>query len=219
MTPVVTRLSRVMDDVGAVRKGQRNESQGFSFRGIDAVVNAVSPALRAHEVVVLPTVLDYEYGTVEVGQRRTPMAHVKVMVRYTFYGPDGDSLTAVAVGEAMDSGDKATAKAMSVAFRTALLQSLALPTDEPDPDETVYERSAGPSEEEMASAREWIGSLDAYDQDGLRAVWKDHAHLLDVEVDGTTLRAAILTRKALLDTEASQEQAVVEEALPLEGAS
>jgi len=43
----------------------------------------------------------------------------------------------------MDSGDKATAKAMSVAFRTALLQSLSLPTDEVDPDATSYERSSG----------------------------------------------------------------------------
>jgi hypothetical protein len=44
----------------------------------------------------------------------------------------------------MDSGDKAVPKAMSVAFRTALLQALALPTDEPDPDASTYERAAAP---------------------------------------------------------------------------
>ena len=70
------------------------------------------------------------------------MGHVRVKVTYTFIGANGDAIKATVVGEAMDSGDKATAKAMSVAFRTALLQSLALPTDEVDPDASSYERSS-----------------------------------------------------------------------------
>jgi hypothetical protein len=70
------------------------------------------------------------------------MGHVKVKVTYTFIGANGDSIKATVVGEAMDAGDKATAKAMSVAFRTALLQALSLPTDEPDPDSSSYERSS-----------------------------------------------------------------------------
>jgi hypothetical protein len=70
------------------------------------------------------------------------MGHVRVKVTYTFIGVNGDTIKATVVGEAMDSGDKATAKAMSVAFRTALLQSLSLPTDEVDPDAHSYERSS-----------------------------------------------------------------------------
>lgn len=135
-------LAAVMADVQAVGKSERNQQQGFSFRGIDAVLNAVGPVLRRHGVVVLPEVIRYEFGTVEVGQKRTPMGHVIAQVTYTFVGPEGDTLSATVLGEAMDSGDKAVPKAMSVAFRTALLQALALPTDEPDPDATVYERSA-----------------------------------------------------------------------------
>lgn len=144
-------LSRVMTDVGAVRKGDRNDSQSFNFRGIDAVVNAVSPALREHGVVVLPTVRKVTASTVEVGRNRTRMGHVSVIVRYRFVGPDGDHLDCTTVGEAMDAGDKATPKAMSVAFRTALLQALALPTDEPDPDSQSYERSAAKTGEEIAA--------------------------------------------------------------------
>jgi len=60
-------------------------------------------------------------------------------------GPGGDRLEATVAGEAMDAGDKATAKAMSVAFRIVLLQALALPTDDTDPDATSYERSTAPS--------------------------------------------------------------------------
>lgn len=135
-------LSAVMADVQAVAKTDRNDHQKFNFRGIDAVVNAVGPALRKHKVIVVPDVREHKFGTVEVGQKRTPMGHCVVHVAYVFYGPDGDSVECSVVAEAMDSGDKAYPKAMSVAFRTALLQALTLPTDEPDPDASSYERAA-----------------------------------------------------------------------------
>lgn len=140
--PIAQAMSAIMKEVGAIAKKDKNTSQGFNFRGIDSVVNAVSPALQKHGVIVVPSVEDYEYATVEIGRNRTAMGHVKVKVTYTFIGGNGDAIKATVVGEAMDSGDKATAKAMSVAFRTALLQALALPTDEPDPDSQSYERSS-----------------------------------------------------------------------------
>jgi hypothetical protein len=137
-------LAAVMADVQAVGKSDRNTHQNFSFRGIDAVLNAVGPVLRKHGVVVLPDVRSHTFATVEVGAKRSLMGHVILEVGYTFVGPEGDSLTCCVLGEAMDSGDKAVPKAMSVAFRTALLQALALPTDEPDPDASTYERAAAP---------------------------------------------------------------------------
>ena len=138
---IIKLLSSVMEDAGAVRKSERNTHQNFNFRGIDAVVNAVSPALRKHGVVVLPTVNECIYETVIVGQNKTAMGHIRVDVTYAFYAPDGTSVSARVSAESMDSGDKATAKAMSVAFRTALLQVLCLPTDDSDPDASTYERS------------------------------------------------------------------------------
>jgi len=140
--PIAQALSEIMKAVGAIAKKDKNTAQGFNFRGIDSVVNAVSPALQKFGVVVVPSVEEYEYQTVEIGRNRTAMGHVRVKVTYTFIGANGDSIKATVVGEAMDSGDKATAKAMSVAFRTALLQSLSLPTDEVDPDANSYERSS-----------------------------------------------------------------------------
>lgn len=135
-------LHAVMGDVGAVRKGERNQAQNFNFRGIDAVTNAVSPALRKHGVIVVPTVNRVDYATVEVGKDRKLQASVRVDVTYTFYcAEDGSYVEASVAAESMDSGDKATAKAMSVAFRIALIQTLCLPTDEPDPDHDTYERS------------------------------------------------------------------------------
>ncbi|MFC9514594.1 ERF family protein [Nocardiaceae bacterium NPDC056970] len=138
-------LSNVMADVGAVGKDQRNQSQKFNFRGIDDVVNAVSPALRAHGVVVLPHVVTTDYAEITSGGGKR-QAWVKLTVEYRFVGPEGDELHAVVASEATDFADKATAKAMSVAFRIALLQVLALPTDDPDPDAEYNERDNPPTE-------------------------------------------------------------------------
>lgn len=144
-------LNAVMKQVGAVRKTDRNtQGGGYVFRGIDAVTNAVYPAFVEHGVICVPKVVDYQYGTVVVGNRRTEMGHARLTVQFTFYGPGGDRIEATTCGEAFDSGDKATAKAHSVALRTALLQTLMLPTDEVDPDSHTYERAAAKSPEQEA---------------------------------------------------------------------
>jgi len=144
-------LSAVMKDVGAVRKTERNtQGQGYNFRGVDNVMNAVYPALLTHGVVVVPTMLSNDYTTVEIGTKRTLMGHARLTVQFTFVGPEGDSIAAVVAAESMDVSDKATAKAHSVALRTCLLQTLMLPTDEPDPDSASYERAPKKSDEQIA---------------------------------------------------------------------
>ncbi|MUN54747.1 hypothetical protein GMA10_05910 [Kocuria koreensis] len=139
-------LADVMEDVRAVRKGDQNTHQRFMFRGVDAVVNAVGPKLRKHGVIVMPEVLE---KSVDVAQTKNGAINyiTKVTVKYTFTGPAGDQLSAVVPGEAMDMQDKGTAKAMSVAFRTCLLQALCLPTDDTDPDAENHEESVHPEDE------------------------------------------------------------------------
>lgn len=164
-------LSAVMGDVQAVGKGEQNKSQGFSFRGIDAVVNAVGPALRRHGVIVLPNVRSFRYG--EFSTRSGTVMHTATLeVEFTFVGPDGSTLSCSAMGESADAGDKATAKAHSVAFRTALLQALCIPTDEPDPDSVVYERAAPPTPISKADAGRIREVLNAGTKDD-RAAWLD----------------------------------------------
>lgn len=140
---VIQALSSVMDDVRAVRKGDRNPDQGYMFRGIDAITNAVGPAFRKHGVVPVPLLESATYRDVQTS-RGKPSHEVTVQVRYRFYGPAGDHIETLVPGEAMDFQDKGTAKAMSVAMRIALLQMLVLPTDEPDPDSYSYERENTP---------------------------------------------------------------------------
>lgn len=141
MPAIHEALAAVMVDVTHVGKTGKNAQQNYNFRGIDGVLNAVGPAMRRHQVTILPELADMTTEIVQVGKNRTPMKSVTVKVRYYFVGPEGDHLVCTVPGEAMDSGDKAVSKAMSVALRTALIQTLALPTHEPDPDEQSYERS------------------------------------------------------------------------------
>lgn len=141
---IYAALSAVMGDVQSVSKDSRNQQQQFNFRGIDAVMNAVGPALRKHGVLVVPLAEEIQAESYE-SRGGTAMRNVTVKIRWRFYGPDGSNIDAVSYGEAADSGDKAVSKAHSVAYRTVLLQALCIPTDEPDPDSSVHERVAAPS--------------------------------------------------------------------------
>jgi hypothetical protein len=181
-------LARVMVDVTHVGKDGKNQSQGYNFRGIDGVLNAVGPAFRRHGIVPLPEIVDERTEVVEVGKARTPMRSVTVKVRYYFIGPEGDHLMVFVPGEAMDSGDKAFSKAMSVAYRTALIQTLALPTHEPDPDEESYERAPAPqspgfdvSDQDTwpaamtpGQAKEIVLEHVGGDRDAAKALWVTH---------------------------------------------
>lgn len=132
-------LAAVMGDVQAVKKGDRNTQQNYSFRGIDAVINAVGPVLRKHSVLAVPHITEAHYRDVQTSQGK-PSRECTVRVTYRFYGPAGDYLDVQVPGESMDFGDKGAPKAMSVAYRIALLQALCIPTDDTEPDSQSYQR-------------------------------------------------------------------------------
>jgi hypothetical protein len=135
-------LLAVMNDVTYVGKDQYNEQQKFNFRGIDGVLDAVGPAFRKHGILPMPEVTSVE-STSYTTKNGTVMTRSVVRVNYDFRGPAGDTLTAIGIpGESADSGDKSVSKAMSVAYRTALIQVLALPIHQPDPDADTEEKEA-----------------------------------------------------------------------------
>lgn len=140
---VHTAWAAVMADVRAVGKNDRVKEgpARFEFRGIDGVLNAVGPILRKHGVYVAPIGVDINATEHNPTKSGGMMKNVTITVTWRVTGPAGDSWTGISLGEGADAGDKAVSKAHSVAFRTFLIQSLALPTDEPDPDATTYERA------------------------------------------------------------------------------
>ena len=198
MSEIFAAMSAVMNDVSSVSKDERNAGQGFNFRGIDAVVNAVGPALRKHGVIVVPRVQSCDYSTIEIGEKRKATAHVRVVVEYIFIAQDGSTISCTTAGEAMDAGDKATAKALSVAFRIALLQALALPTSEPDPDASSYERSPAKApvmQDRALAAKIYQDILSAGDQPALKLIWdalKDNDSLESSWSEGAPTFAALI---------------------------
>lgn len=137
---IYSLMSKIMHDVGFIAKGRQNTQQNYAFRGIDDVFAALQPALISHGVFFVPEVIQSEQ--VERASRSGGLLiYTTLRVAYTFYAPDGSSVGAVVVGEAMDSGDKSANKAMSAALKYAVLQIFCVPTeatpdadsDSPDP--------------------------------------------------------------------------------------
>lgn len=133
-------LIAVMRDVDFVAKTHQTNAEGrYMYRGIDDVINAIAVPLRNAGAFMVPTVLE-KSAEVQPTAKGGSVNLVRVTVQFAIYGEIGEPIIGSAPGEAFDSGDKATSKAMSVAFRSFLLQALAIPTNEPDPDEQNFER-------------------------------------------------------------------------------
>ncbi len=173
--------------IGPVGKEGWNGHQKYNFRGVDAVVNAVAPVFDDLGVITVPVLQHREHAIEEVGEKRSRMGHQQVTVTYRFFGPAGDCIEATVPGEAMDSGDKATAKAMSVAYRTALLQVLNLPTSERDPDEDSYELSSADYDD---------GDWGQYPDLIARISTLGDARKLDAELRGQFERGEVTATKA-----------------------
>jgi ERF superfamily protein len=205
---IFERISAVMEDVQAVKKTGTNTQQHYNFRGIDAVVNAVGPAFRKHKVVgPVPHATTVSYRDVQTTTGK-PSRECTVLVTYRFYGPKGDFMETEVPGESMDSGDKGTPKAMSVAERIALLQILCIPTDEIEADAQSYERAAAPPPAPAIepSGRDWIAEAKAM---------KTEAALLELgnecnsfaEFVGETKKVLLARRQELAAAAAKKEPA------------
>lgn len=136
-------ITGAMADVEPIAKGRVNKEQRFNFRGIDEIMNELQPVLKKHGLFVVPKVVDVirqEKPTKSGGV----LLYSIVTMEYTMYSQDGSSITGSTVGEGMDSGDKASNKAMAVALKYFLLQTFCIPTeDAKDPDaETHYVATA-----------------------------------------------------------------------------
>lgn len=125
----ISAVARDMAEVG-ISKDRENRQQGFSFRGIDQVYNALAPMLAKHGLVILPRITERTV-TERVTQKGGVLFYVVVKAEFDFVATeDGSMHTIVTYGEAMDSGDKATNKAMSIAYKYAAFQTFCIPTEQ-----------------------------------------------------------------------------------------
>lgn len=128
---VYQAIAAVMEDVGreGIAKDRKNQQQGYSFRGIDDVYNALAPILARHHLIIVPRVLSRE-KTERDTQKGGVLFYVVVHVEFDIIcSVDGSRITAATYGEAMDSADKATNKAMSAAYKYMAMQTFCIPTE------------------------------------------------------------------------------------------
>ena len=164
----------VMEEIGAIGKDKRSQ-QGFNYRGIDDVMNALNPAFIKHKLFVVPEVLDQKRED-RTTAKGSGLIYSVCRIKYTFYAADGSHVEVVMVGEAMDSGDKATNKAMAIAFKYACFQLFCIPTEEMvDPDSEGYnvapagkKQESGPDKVTQKDIEHIQGLIDKYSSKGLK---------------------------------------------------
>ena len=131
---IYKKMSEVMKDIGAIGKDQKNTIQGFKFRGIDQFVNALHPALNKHGVFMTPRATQFSQDVKDVTRSNGKAGvdkHVSIMMEYDFWAEDGSKVTVGPIpAEGVDSGDKATNKALSAALKYALIQTFSIPTED-----------------------------------------------------------------------------------------
>ena len=156
-----------------ISKDRKNEQQGYKFRGIDDVYNALAPLLAKHGLVIIPRILS-RIVTERVTQKGGVLFNVTVEAEFDFVSAkDGSKTTARSFGEAMDSADKATNKAMSAAYKYTAFQTFCIPTEgDHDADAHTPEPSVPTP---PAGFEDWVIDLEAVAAEGtqaLEAAWK-----------------------------------------------
>jgi hypothetical protein len=207
----INQVQRALASEG-ISKSRKNQQQGYNFRGIDDVYNTVSPLLGQHGLCILPRVLSRECIERQ-NKSGGALFYVTCEVEFDFVSAeDGSKHVVKTYGEAMDSADKATNKAMSAAYKYALMQAFAIPT-EGDNDADAHHHEVAPraaasppapmSEKVIA---DYCAKFDeAADVDAITAIWNecsDKATKAKDESAYRAFRAAANKRKKALEQHA-----------------
>lgn len=126
--------------IGIAKDSRNNQGQGYNFRGIDAVYNVLSSIMAQNGLVIVPRMLARTCEE-RVSKSGGALFYVTVEAEFDLISAeDGSKHTARTFGEAMDSGDKATNKAMSAAYKYMAFQTFAIPTSgDNDADSSTHE--------------------------------------------------------------------------------
>ena len=138
MAQIHELIGKAMGKIGAIGKDTKNAQQGFMYRGIDAVYNALNPVMADLGLFICPEISDQKREE-RTNKNGTVLTYTILTIKYTVYAPDGSNVSLTVVGEGMDTGDKSANKAMSIAMKYAMFQLFFIPTEDlKDPDAEVY---------------------------------------------------------------------------------
>jgi hypothetical protein len=184
-----------------ISKDRNNAAQGYKFRGIDDVYNALSPIMSAHGLVILPRIVS-RVVTEKTNNKGNVLFYVTVEAEFDFVSShDGTKHTVKTYGEAMDSGDKATNKAMSAAYKYAAFQTFCIPT-EGDNDADAHTHVIATQFDVSAALNAVAACTNA---DSLLAAWKKYGAMAVAAQDRgghAALKDAVKERRAELEVTA-----------------
>lgn len=159
---VFKALNEVQKELASIGigKNQKNDFDGYQYRGIDDVLNTLGPILAKHGVLIIPSVESSETRQVPTKNGGT-QNHTKMTVNYTLYDVHGDHVTHSAQGEAFDRGDKSVNKAMTAAYKYFMFQSFCIPMVGNDADSDSHEVSDTTEVDHMEAVRDLMPSIMA----------------------------------------------------------
>ena len=138
---IFQKMTSILKETKAITKSEKNQQQGFKFRGIDNVMNDLHELFAKNDVFILQEVQDFTVDARPTAKGGT-LFYTRAKIKFRYMTTDGSFVETVNVGEAMDSGDKGMNKAMSIALKYSLLQMFLIPTEEPkDPDRDTPEET------------------------------------------------------------------------------
>jgi hypothetical protein len=179
----IANITGAMSKEG-IGKNRKNLQQGYQFRGIDDVYNALASELAKNKLCILPVVIDREVVE-RTTQKGGNIFYVTLKVRFDFVSAeDGSKHEITTIGEAMDSGDKATNKAMSAAYKYAALMTFCIPTEgdndsenqtheiKPEPAKPKTDKPAKPPTQEVLTVHGIIEEVSAKEGEKNGKPWK-----------------------------------------------
>lgn len=138
---IFQKMTSILKETKAITKSEKNQQQGFKFRGIDNVMNELHELFAKNDVFILQEVQDFTVDARPTAKGGT-LFYTRAKIKFRYMTTDGSFVETVNVGEAMDSGDKGMNKAMSIALKYSLLQMFLIPTEDPkDPDRDTPEET------------------------------------------------------------------------------
>jgi hypothetical protein len=127
---IYQKMNRIMEKVKYVQKESKKVNGQYTFVSHDAVTGTVHDPFREEGILVIPTTLE----RIQEGNRTS----VKLEVTFVNIEQPSDRYSVIFWGDGIDPGDKGVGKAVSYAFKYAILKALCLETgDDPEQDVDV----------------------------------------------------------------------------------
>lgn len=204
-------LANAIGQLGGIDKDEKNPEQGFMFRSIDTITGALRPLLAEAGIVIVPNVLDIQHTEVE-SKRGSRGYRCVVQMAYQIVGPDGSTLQASMVGEAVDYGDKSTSKAVQMAFKYLLTELCMVGSGDRDHDAiSVGDVGSGPTSEDVLARttnrlKADLWHLASKNADMARTLWEEAASMFGLGADDVPPDADTASAIYLNAVQALQEQ-------------